>query len=58
MAEGTVKWFSEKKGFGFITQAEKAPNQGDKPPGGLMERSDTAGALVSNPLRLSNLLNL
>lgn len=20
MAEGTVKWFSEKKGFGFITQ--------------------------------------
>lgn len=20
MAEGTVKWFNEKKGFGFITQ--------------------------------------
>jgi CspA family cold shock protein len=22
MAEGTVKWFSEKKGFGFISQDE------------------------------------
>ncbi len=22
MAEGTVKWFSEKKGFGFISQEE------------------------------------
>ena len=22
MAEGTVKWFSEKKGFGFIEQEE------------------------------------
>ncbi|GBE15953.1 MAG TPA: cold-shock protein [Proteobacteria bacterium] len=22
MAEGTVKWFDEKKGFGFITQEE------------------------------------
>ena len=22
MAEGTVKWFSDKKGFGFITQDE------------------------------------
>ena len=22
MAKGTVKWFSDKKGFGFITQAD------------------------------------
>jgi CspA family cold shock protein len=22
MAQGTVKWFNEKKGFGFITQAD------------------------------------
>lgn len=26
MARGTVKWFNEKKGFGFIQQAEGGPD--------------------------------
>ncbi len=26
MARGTVKWFNEKKGFGFIQQSEGGPD--------------------------------
>ena len=29
MAEGIVKWFSEKKGYGFITPEGKQPNEDD-----------------------------
>jgi hypothetical protein len=40
MAQGTVKWFSDQKGFGFITALNETRSASFKPPGLRIRRAE------------------